>query len=307
MDSTDNIDYEGFKSGFVALVGKPNVGKSTLLNHYMGQKIAAVSHKPQTTHKRQLGILTHEKAQIIFIDTPGLHSGDFKLSDYINQEARFALTDADIILFMVDGSQFPDEEDRNLAEEVQKRSGDAVRLLVMNKIDLSAPVALESHERDYQKLLPFEDQIRISAITAAGRDELLQRVVDLLPEGPKYYPEGQTTASFEREIAEDLIRAAALNYLRDEVPYSIFVQVDEYKEREKNLIYIRATVFVERDSQKGIVIGKGGTMIKNISTLARQEIEEMCGQSVFLDLQVRVEKNWRNNPDFLRQHGLSND
>jgi len=301
------MDFNGYKSGYVALVGKPNVGKSTLLNHYIGQKVAAVSKKPQTTQKRQLGILTTEQAQIIFIDTPGLHSGNYKLSSFINEEAENALTDADLILFVVDISQFPDGEDRRLAELINKLSGDIPKLLVMNKIDLANPTGIELQKAAYLQLLEFVDGVEISAITESGREKLLDRIIQLLKEGPQFFPEDQITDVYEREIAQDLIRAAALHHLRDEVPYGTFVQVDDYVLRGDGTRYVHATIFVERDSQKGIVIGKGGSMIKQISTLARLEIEEMSGESVFLDLKVKVEKNWRDNPDFLRRHGLSHD
>lgn len=301
------MDFNGYKSGYVALVGKPNVGKSTLLNHYIGQKVAAVSKKPQTTQKRQLGILTTEQAQIIFIDTPGLHSGNYKLSSFINEEAENALTDADLILFVVDISQFPDGEDRRLAELINKLSGDIPKLLVMNKIDLANPTGIELQKAAYLQLLEFVDGVEISAITESGREKLLDRIIQLLKEGPQFFPEDQITDVYEREIAQDLIRAAALHHLRDEVPYGTFVQVDDYVLRGDGTRYVHATIFVERDSQKGIVIGKGGSMIKQISTLARMEIEEMSGESVFLDLKVKVEKNWRDNPDFLRRHGLSHD
>ena len=307
MTELDEMKFEGYKSGYVALVGKPNVGKSTLLNHYMGQKVAAVSFKPQTTRRRQLGILTTDEAQIIFVDTPGLHTSEYKLSDFINQEARYALMDADLILFIVDASQNPDQEDKNLAEEVQAHVGDAKRLLVLNKIDLVDHTKLVEREQAYQALLDFTASIRISAISQAGREELLESIIQWLPEGPQYYPKEQVTATYEREIAEDLIRAAALQHLRDEVPYAIFVRVNDYRLREDEKRYIHATIFVERESQKGIVIGKGGSMIKQISTMAREEIEEMSGESVFLDLTVKVEKNWRNNPEILRRYGLSHD
>jgi GTP-binding protein Era len=307
MTSLEEMDFKGFKSGFVALVGKPNVGKSTLLNHYIGQKIAAVSYRPQTTRRRQLGILTTEKAQIIFVDTPGLHSEEYKLSRFINEEAQYALMDADLILFIVDVSQFPDDEDQMIADEVKNRAGETKKCLVLNKIDLVDTSVIDSRENAYKALLEFDDSIRISAITEIGREALLERVVELLPEGPKYYPEEQITDTYEREIAEDIIRAAALTYLEEEVPYGIFVEVKDYLLRPNGTRYVHATVYVERESQKGIVIGKSGRMIKQISTLARQEIEEMSGEPVFLELKVKVEKNWRNNPDFLRSHGLSHD
>lgn len=307
MADLSEMDFLGFKSGYVALLGKPNVGKSTLLNHYLGQKVAAVSYRPQTTRQRQLGILTTDSAQVIFVDTPGLHSGAFKLSEFINQEARYALMDADLILFIVDISQFPDPEDRQLAQEVTEKASQIKTLLVLNKADLVQPDVAERHENSFINLLDFDDHIRISAITEAGREALLARIIQLLPEGPKYFPDGQITGTNERDIAEDLIRAAALGLLRDEVPYGIYVRVDDYQERENDLLYIHATVIVERESHKGIVIGKGGSMIKQISTAARQEIEEMSGKPVFLELKVKVEKNWRNDPNFLRRYGLSHD
>lgn len=307
MKELEAMNFEGFKSGFVALLGKPNVGKSTLLNHYMGQKIAAVSYKPQTTRRRQLGILTSDAAQVIFVDTPGLHTGKYKLSEFINQEARYALMDADLILFMVDASQPPDDEDRQLAQEVAEKAGNTKKLLVVNKVDLVSPETVGQNEGDYADLLDFVDHIRISAITEAGREALLDRIIQLLPEGPRYFPDEQVTGTNEREIAEDLIRAAALSFLQDEVPYGIYVRVDDYKTRENDMLYVHATLIVERDSHKGIVIGKGGGMIKKISTAARQEIEEMSATPVFLELQVKVVKNWRNDPNFLSRFGLNHD
>lgn len=307
MTDLNEMNFEGYKSGYVALVGKPNVGKSTLLNHTLGQTIAAVSYKPQTTRKRQLGILTTDEAQIIFVDTPGLHSGKYKLSEFINEEARYALMDADLLLFMVDSTTFPDGEDRQLVEEIRQSTGDVPKLLVMNKMDAADPQTIDQHQKAYMDLMDFDDVIRISAITVQGREALLARIIEFMPEGPKYFPDGQITDTYEREIAEDLIRAAALHHLRDEVPYGIFVLVNDYLLRDETLRYIHATIFVERDSQKGIVIGKGGVMIKAISTMARQEIEAMSGEKVYLELQVKVEKNWRDNPEFLRRYGLSHD
>ncbi len=307
MKKVDEMDFGGFKSGYVALVGKPNVGKSTLLNHYMGQKIAAVSFKPQTTRRRQLGILTLPEAQIVFVDTPGMHTGDYKLSQFINDEARFAFMDADVILFIVDASQPPNDEDQSLAAEISENIKEPKILLVMNKIDLVSGAELENRENAYRNLMDFDDHLSISAVTQAGRQELLDKILTLLPEGPQYYPAEQITVTYEREITEDLIRAAALHHLRDEVPYGVFVRVDDYKMRDEGKRYIRATILIERESHKGIVIGHRGSMLKQIGTMARQEIEDMSGESVFLDLKVKVEKNWRNNPDFLRRYGLSHD
>lgn len=307
MTSHDGLDFGGYKSGYVALLGKPNVGKSTLLNGYLGQKVAAVSLKPQTTRRRQLGILTTEEAQIIFVDTPGLHKGAYKLSNFINQEARYALMDADLILFMVDVSQLPDEEDQWLAQEVAEKAQKTLKLLVLNKTDRVDLTVAKKNALAYAELLDFVDRIYISAITTHGQEALLKRVIELLPEGPQYFPDGQITDIYERNIAEDLIRSTALTFLRDEVPYGLYVRVDDYKLRENDVLYIHATLIVERESHKGIVIGKGGGMIKQISTAARQEIEEMSGNPVFLELKVKVVKNWRNDQNFLRQYGLSHD
>lgn len=307
MSTLDDMDFQGYKSGYVALLGKPNVGKSTLLNHYLAQKVAAVSHKPQTTRRRQLGILTNDVAQIIFVDTPGMHAGEFKLSEFINQEARYALMDADLILFVVDASQNPDQEDRQLAQEITEKASKTKILLVLNKIDLIDSHRVEQRQAAYAELMDFVDLIQISALTETGRDALLARIIQLLPEGPQYFPAGQITDTYEREIAEDMIRAAALSYLREEIPYGIYVRVDDYKVRENDMLYIHATIIVERESHKGIVIGRGGSMIKQISTAARAEIEEMSGKPVFLELKVKVEKNWRNDLNFLRRHGLNHD
>ncbi len=307
MAELDEIEFRGFKSGYVALVGKPNVGKSTLLNHYIGQKIAAVSYKPQTTRRRQLGILTTDEAQIIFIDTPGFHAENYKLSQFINEEAQYALMDADIILFIADGQKLPDDEDRKVVTAIKKYAGDAVKLLVLNKADLVESSKADQIKEAYCNLIDSDDSIWISAITQEGREALLQRITELLLEGPQYYPREQVTTTQEREIAGDLIRAAALHYLLDEVPYGIFVRVNDYELRQGEMRYIHATIFIERESHKGIVIGRGGSMIKKISTLARQHIEEMSGEKVFLELQVKVEKNWRNNHGFLHRFGLSHD
>ena len=307
MTSQYGLDFGGYKSGYVALLGKPNVGKSTLLNGYLGQKVAAVSIKPQTTRRCQLGILTTEDAQIIFVDTPGLHKGGYKLSNFINQEACYALMDADLILFMVDVSQLPDEDDRWLAQEVAEKAQKTQKLLVLNKTDRVDSTVAEQNALAYVELLDFVDRIYISAITTRGQDALLKRVIELLPEGPQYFPDDQITDIYERNIAEDLIRSTALTFLRDEVPYGLYVRVDDYKLRENDVLYIHATLIVERESHKGIVIGRGGSMIKQISTVARREIEEMSGNPVFLELKVKVVKNWRNDQNFLRQYGLSHD
>jgi len=294
-----------FKSGFIAIAGKPNVGKSTLTNVLLGQPIAGVSAKPQTTRKRQLAIRTTAEYQMIFVDTPGLHEPKDKLSQFINSEAVSALSDADLILFLVDGSQKPDEEDRKLADLVHEAQKEDSVLLVINKIDLVDGKTLSAHRKLYQALFPEAPVIQISAQTGKGISELIDTIVERLPEGPMYFPEEQITQSYERDIAAELIRAACMDLLEDELPYSIAVHTDEYSERENGVVYIKATIFVERDAQKAIVIGRNGEMIKRIGTLARTEIEAMNGKKVFLELYVKTRKNWKNDPAFLREVGFT--
>jgi GTP-binding protein Era len=271
----------------------------------LGQPIAGVSAKPQTTRKRQLAIRTTSEYQMIFVDTPGLHEPKDKLSQFINSEAIFALSDADLILFLVDGSQKPDAEDRKLADLVREAQKEDSVLLVINKIDLVDGKTLSAHRKLYQALFPEAPVVQISAQTGKGIDKLIDTLVERLPEGPQYFPEDEVTQTYERDIAAELIRAACMDLLEDELPYSIAVRTDEYSERENGAVYIKATIFVERDAQKAIVIGRNGEMIKRIGTLARTEIEAMNGKKVFLDLYVKTRKNWKNDPAFLREVGLS--
>jgi len=294
-----------FKSGFIAIAGKPNVGKSTLTNVLLGQPIAGVSAKPQTTRKRQLAIRTTDEYQMIFVDTPGLHAPKDKLSQIINSEAVSALSDADLILFLVDGSQKPDEEDRKLADLVHEAQKEDSVLLVINKIDIVDSKTLSAHRKLYQALFPEAPVVQISAQTGKGIGELIDSLIERLPEGPMYFPEEQITQTYERDIAAELIRAACMDLLEDELPYSIAVRTDEYSERENGAVYIKATIFVERDAQKAIVIGRNGEMIKRIGTLARTEIEAMNGKKVFLELYVKTRKNWKNDPAFLREAGFT--
>jgi GTP-binding protein Era len=293
-----------YKSGFVVLVGKPNAGKSTLLNHLLSQKIAAVSFRPQTTQKRQYGILTTPDAQIIFVDTPGLHHPQYKLSHMINAQALNALEDADVILFLVDVTQPPDDQDHQLAALIEKNRSEKPVLLALNKCDLISKNQLSSQKQALQELINPSKITAISALTGENIEPLITSIKDFLPLGPQYYPLEQITDQMEKEIAAELIRAACLTHLEAEVPYSIAVQVDEFSEREDGSAFIYATLYVEREAQKGIVIGKGGEMIKQIGITARQEIEAMRAAKVFLELRVKVEKNWRNNPAFLKRIGF---
>lgn len=292
-----------FRSGFIAILGKPNVGKSTLVNALLGQKIAAVSPRPQTTRRRQLGILTRESAQLVFVDTPGIHAPRHKLGEFLNQEAEEALEGVDVVLFLVDAAQEPDADDRRIAALLASLKRRPDLLLGLNKIDLVPAEAWETRRAAYQALVPDAPAAAFSAVTGRGLEELLTALEARLPVAPPQFPEDQLTDLYEREIAADLIREAALLLLRDEVPHGLNVRIDEFKERSEEMAYIHATLFVERESQKAIVIGEGGQMLKKIGTQARREIEAMSGRKVFLELRVKVEKNWREREDVLRRFG----
>lgn len=291
------------RSGFIAIVGHPNVGKSTLLNALLGQKIAAVSPRPQTTRKRQLGILTLDNAQLIFVDTPGIHNAKHKLGEFLNAEAEDALDGVDLILWLVDASTPPTEEDKNISILLNGISPRTRRMLVLNKIDLVQPDELSVREGEYTKLMDKASVMRVSAARRLGLGELTEALIQAVPEREADYPEDQITDLYEKEIAADLIREACLIKLRDEVPHSMAIRIDDFKERENGMAYIAATIFVERESQKGIVIGEGGKMLKTIGSAARKEIEEMGGRKVFLELRVKVSKDWRNDANMLKQLG----
>jgi GTP-binding protein Era len=291
------------RSGFVAIIGRPNVGKSTLLNALLGQKIAAVSPRPQTTRKRQLGILTTQNAQVVFVDTPGLHNAKHKLGEFLNQEAQEALDGVDLILWLVDASSEPTEEDIQISGMLNKVALRTPRLLVLNKIDILKTEEESVREKTYSDLLNQAPVKKVSAAKRLGLGEMMETLIQLLPERPAEYPEEQITDLYEREIAGDLIREACLLQLRDEVPHSLAVRIDEFTERDNGMAYIGATIFVERESQKGIVIGEGGKMMKSIGSAARKQIEEMGGRKVFLELRVKVHKDWRDDVNALKQLG----
>jgi GTP-binding protein Era len=295
---TENNTY---KSGFIAVMGRPNVGKSTLINALVGQKVAAVSPRPQTTRRRQEGIITTDDYQIIFVDTPGVHKPHNKLGESMNIEAKTALEHCDLVLFMVDASILPNNEDELLSSILHNQIRAERILLVLNKIDLVQSDKVNEIEIAYQKLLPDVEVIAISATRGDHRLELLDRILQHLPEGEPFYPEEQITDLYERDIAADLIRESCLNNLHYEVPHGIVIRIDEYTERNEHAVYIEATIFVERESHKGIVIGMNGQMLKKIGTAARKEIEVMNGKKVYLQLRVKVRKNWRDDEKLVKQ------
>jgi GTP-binding protein Era len=300
-----NLDMipEGHKSGFVVVVGRPNVGKSTLVNRLVGQKVAIVSPKPQTTRSRILGILTRERAQVIFVDTPGLHRPRHKLGQTMVAAAIGAMPDADVVLFMTDVSVLPTAEDRMIGDMIQKQTESPV-ILVLNKMDLLSADKVKQHTEAYWEVVPYHREWMMTTATKGENlDKLLDLVVAALPEGPRYYPGDQVTDQTEREIAAELVREQVLRHTRQEVPHSVAVVVEEFKERENDVIYVEANVFVEKDSQKGIIIGRKGQMLRTIGSAARQEIERMTGGRVYLDLWVKVSKAWRRDERELRRLG----
>jgi GTP-binding protein Era len=303
MNKTNPIS----RSGFVAVMGRPNVGKSTLINAFLGQKVAAVSPRPQTTRKRQMGILTLDDperiAQVVFVDTPGLHRPRHKLGELMNQEAVHTLEESDLILFVADASQPPNEEDELLFKILAAIKQPATVILALNKQDAVESELFERHSQAFQQGLPGATPIPISATRGDHLPELLEAILERLPEGPPFFPEDQLTDLYEREIAADLIREAALILLRDEVPHGMAVRIDQYTERGEEGVYIEATLFLERETHKPIVIGKEGQMLKRIGTAARLEIEKMSGRKVYLQLKVKVRKNWRDDEKTLRSFG----
>ena len=283
------------------------MGKSTLMNQILGQKVAAVSPRPQTTRRKQLGILTLDQAQVIFVDTPGIHQPKHKLGEFMNQEALATLADADVILWIVDSSIRPTDEDKLCARYLGALKNAPPVFLVINKIDKLPESEYQIRASSYLPLYPNAKIFYISATQGTGVEELLQSILESLPIGPKYYDEDQITNLYEREIAADLIREAGLLHLKEEVPHGLAVEIEEYKEREDSGAYIAATLHVEKESHKGIVIGKGGQMLKMIGSTAREEIEKMSGRKVYLELHVKVSKNWRDSQEAIRRFGYSRE
>jgi len=327
LDSAPLFDDDlpaNHRSGFVVVIGRPNVGKSTLMNHFLGQKIAIVSRKPQTTRNQLLGILTlpsgtHPElsedappAQIIFVDTPGIHKPHHKLGEYLVDTALEAIPDADVVLWLVDASEPPKAGDKLVAEALKRVQDETTRqseplplvLLALNKIDQVSLKRLADIEKPFLELYhPVDDWLPLSATRGDNRNELLRRIIDNLPLGPRYYPEEQITDQQTRFIAAELVREAALNVLHQEVPHALAVYVTEFKRRNERLTYISANIVVERNSQKQIVIGQKGKSLKKIGQRARPEIEDLVGTKVYLELWVKVRPKWRKKENELRWLG----
>jgi len=293
---------EGFKSGFVIIIGRPNVGKSTLINRLVGSKIAIISDKPQTTRNRINGILTTGKAQIIFIDTPGIHKPQHKLGEYMVTMAIRSLEEADCILYLADASSEMGRGEKFILDIL--RTVNTPVFLALNKVDLVNKPRLAAMITDFISAGDFAEVIPISALTGDNLPLLLELLIRYLPEGPKYYPDDMVSDRPEEFIAAELIREKILTVTRDEVPHSIAVVIERMEDKD-DLLVISALVYVERESQKGIVIGKGGQKLKEIGSLAREEMENLFGCRVFLELRVKVKKDWRSREISLRQLGYT--
>ena len=293
---------EDYRSGFVAVMGRPNVGKSTLINGYVGQKVAIVSPKPQTTRRRLRGILTLPEAQVVFIDTPGFHEPRHKLGEYMVETAIRAIPDADVVLFVVDVSTLPGARDSQLARLIQQRATGAC-ILVMNKVDLVRPDKGEEHREAYLSLTDCDHWLTFSATEGHNRDELLDLIIQYLPRGPQLYPADQITDQPLRFMVAELVREQVLAHLYEEVPHWVAVAVEEFEERREDLTYIEAIVYAAKESQKGIIIGQGGKMLKRIGKAARKEMEALLGTKVYLELWVKVRTGWPRDEVALRDLG----
>ncbi|WP_449260241.1 GTPase Era [Enterococcus casseliflavus] len=293
------------KSGFVAIVGRPNVGKSTLLNRVVGQKIAIMSDKAQTTRNKIQGVYTTGDAQLIFIDTPGIHKPKHRLGDFMVETAYSALREVDVTLFMISADQKRGKGDDFIIERL--RQSQTPVFLVINKIDKVHPDALLAIIEDYSSQMDFAEIVPISATEGNNFETLMKLLIEEMPEGPQYFPEDQITDHPEYFIVSELVREKVLLLTRDEVPHSVAVVVDSMKRDHNDKVHIQATIIVERDSQKGIIIGKGGKMLKQIGTKARLDIEHLLDDKVFLELWVKVQKDWRDKQTFLTDYGYRKD
>jgi len=289
-----------YRSGFVGIIGRPNVGKSTLMNCLLGQKVSIMSDKPQTTRNRIRGIYTTDKLQAVFLDTPGIHKPKHKLGEYMNKAAD-TFADADLIFYLVDATAEPGGGEDFIVQRLQ--AAKCPVFLVVNKIDLLPQEQVLIALTKYSALMDFAEVVPVSAAQGVNTLRLEELLEKYLPYGPQFYDPEQITDLPERELAAEIIREKLLVSTRDEIPHSLAVVVDDFREQENGVVRISATIHVERDSQKGIVIGKGGSMLKKVGQLARPEIEEAVGAKVFLDLRVKVKKDWRNSDSLLKNFG----
>ncbi|MEF2094017.1 GTPase Era [Bacillus sp. CFBP9009] len=305
MDKLFNdTQVKDYKSGFISIIGRPNVGKSTFLNRVIGQKIAIMSDKPQTTRNKVQGVLTQNDSQMIFIDTPGIHKPKHKLGDFMMKVATNTLKEVDLILFMINATEGYGRGDEFIIEKLQ--SVKTPVFLVVNKIDAMHPDDLLPIIEKYQQLYPFAAVVPISALEGNNVDTLLKQIKEHLPEGPQFYPADQVTDHPERFIISELVREKVLHLTREEIPHSVAVVIDSIKKMDNSdTINVMATIVVERDSQKGIVIGKQGKMLKEVGSRARVDIENLLGSKVFLELWVKVQKDWRNKASQLRDYGFN--
>ncbi len=290
------------RSGFVALIGRPNVGKSTLLNALVGEKVAIISECPQTTRNQIRAVLTRPEEQIIFIDTPGLHKPKHRLGSAMVQKARNTMQEVDLVFYIVEANHPPGAGDGYIAELLHKV--DSPVFLILNKIDLAGPGKFAQHSELYKKMYPFKAHFPVSALQKIDLEPMVEAVVASLPQGPQYYPPDMVTDQPERFVAAEIIREKIIPLTRQEIPFSVAVVIEEMKSRDEgDLLDLRADIFVERKSQVGIVVGKGGSLLKKVGTEARKELEALFGQHIFLDLRVKVKHEWRNREEDLRCFG----
>ena len=292
-----------FRSGFVAIIGRPNVGKSTLMNHLIGQKIAITSNKPQTTRNKIQTVYTCDEGQIVFLDTPGIHKAKNKLGEYMVQVAERTLKEVDAIMWLVEPSTFVGAGERHIAEQLQKVGVPVI--LIINKIDTVKKEDILKTIETYKDAYHFKEVIPVSAMKKTNTDTLIHTIFQYLPEGPQYYDEDTVTDQPMRQIAAELIREKALRMLDDEIPHGIAVVIDQMKERPNGIIDVDATIVCERDSHKGIIIGKGGSMLKRIGTAARMEIENLMDTKVNLKLWVKVRREWRDSDMYMKNYGYN--
>ena len=302
LDSIFSDDWGAdHRSGIVAVVGQPNVGKSTLINAILGQKIAIVTSKPQTTRQRQLGIYTAADAQVLFVDTPGIHTPQTHLGEAMLGAARHALRDADAVLWLLDASRVPNAADRRISDMLRQLAEKKPLILALNKADL---LAADADLSGHLVLCDHHCALQTSAIKGQGIDALLEALLPVLPLGPRYYPAEQASDANLRFLAAELIREKVIEHTSDEIPYAVAVEITRFREGAQRT-QIEATIFVERNSQKGIIIGKRGAMIKRIGSAARGELQALLEATVRLDLRVKLLRNWRSNPDFMRRLGYA--